>query len=173
MEKTKTKQRIENAFNAFFEEERENFVENNLSYANNSDLLKQETIERFDEKADVLVKILKRGFLFLPGTFYLFFGTLTILEFELLQNNPFAVLTVFLIGSFMTIFGMGDLKNPKHLAIPLSIVSVAIFTFSLFWIFQKQNYIFEFGIYLFPLALIVPFVSKNLTDKTEKKMSGI
>jgi hypothetical protein len=161
MEKTKTKQRIENAFNAFFDDEVKTSLKNNLCYASQSDLLKQETAELFEKKADILVKILKRTFLFLPGTIYLFFGTISILEFNFLQNEPFAILMVFLIGSFMTIFGIGDLKNPKHLAIPLSIVSVAVFTFSLFWIFQKTNYAFEFGMYLFPLALIMPILIKD------------
>lgn len=78
------------------------------------------------------------------------------------------MLMVFLIGSFMTIFGIGDLKNPKHLAIPLSIVAVGITAFLLFSTFGQLRYIADYGIYFFPIALIAPFLAKDLVDKTDK-----
>ena len=59
MKKTQLKHRIENAVNAFFDNTRENYVENSLTLAGDSALLKQETTVRFNEKGDVLVKILK------------------------------------------------------------------------------------------------------------------
>ncbi len=168
MKKTKIEQRIKNAANAFFDNDRENFGEESLSFANNSALLKQETAERFGEKGDVLIKILRRTFIFLPGVFYLFFATIAIFTFELVQNNPLGLLAAFIIGSFMTIFGIGNLKNPKHLAIPLSIIAVSVTTFSLFAMFDKSKYVFEYGIYFFPAALIAPFLAKSLADKTDE-----
>jgi hypothetical protein len=163
MKKTKIEQRIKNAFNSFFADDQESFGENSLSFAHDSALLKQETAEAFHEKGDVLVKILKRTFIFLPGVLYLFFGTLLVFSFEFLWN-PLTILAVFLIGSFMTIFGIGDIKNPKHLAIPLSIVAVGIAAFSLFSWLGNIKYVFEYGIYFFPIALIVPFLAKYLVD---------
>jgi len=173
MKKTKIKQRFKNAANAFFENGEETYDENSLSFAGDSSLLKQEKAVRFSEKADVLVKILRRTFIFLPGALYLFFGTLSIFMFEFVWNKPLAILAAFLIGSFMTIFGIGNLKNPKHLAIPLSIVAVAIAAFSLFSMFGKSKYVFEYGIYFFPLALIVPFLAKELADRTGKENIAI
>ena len=170
MKKTKLKHRIENAANAFFENDHENYVENNLTFAGDSALLKQETAERFNEKGDVLVKILKRTFLFLPGAFYLFFGMLSVFAFDFFWN-PLSVLTIFLIGSFMTIFGIGNLKNPKHLAIPLSICAVGIAAFAVFSLFGNLKSVFQYGIYFFPLALIAPFLAKSLVDKTDKAKS--
>ena len=167
MKKTKIKHRIKNAANAFFENERESFGEESLSFAPDSALLKQETVERINEKGDALVKILKRTFLFLPGALYLFFGTLLIFSFDFFWN-PLTFLTIFLIGSFMTIFGLGSLKNPKHLVIPLSIVVVGIAAFELFSTIGSLQYVFEYGIYFFPLALILPFLAKSLVDKTEE-----
>ena len=167
MKKTKFKQRVKNAASAFFENERENSGEESLSFANDSALLKQETVERINEKGDVLVKILKRTFLFLPGAFYLFFGTLSALSFEFFWS-PQSILTVFLVGSFMTIFGLGSLKNPKHLLIPLSIVAVGIAAFEIFSAIGSLQCVFKYGIYFFPLALILPFLAKSLADKTEK-----
>jgi peptidoglycan/LPS O-acetylase OafA/YrhL len=168
MKKTKIEQRIKNAANAFFENDRENFGEESLSFANNSALLKQETAARFGEKGDVLIKILRRTFIFLPGVFYLFFGTMSVFTFELIRENPLAALAAFLIGSFMTIFGIGNIKNPKHLMIPFSVIAVGISAFSLFSMFDKSKYIFEYGIYFFPLALIAPFFAKSLADKTDE-----
>ena len=167
MNKTKLKSRIETAVNAFFDNDRENYIENNLIFAGVSRLLKQETATRFNEKGDVLVKILKRTFLFLPGAFYLFYGMLMVFAFDFFWN-PLTVLTVFLIGGFMTIFGIGNLKNPKHLAIPLSVCAIGIAAYTIFSMFGGLKNVFENGIYFFPLALIAPFLAKILVDKTNK-----
>ena len=167
MKKTKIQQRVKNAVNAFFDNDREGFGKNSLSFATDSALLKQETAARFDEKGDVLVKILKRAFVFLPGALYLFFGTMSVFSFEFLWN-PFTVLAVFLIGSFMTIFGIGSLKNPKHLAIPLSIVAIGMLAFGIFSTLGNLRYVFDYGIYFFPLALIASFLAKSSVDKTDQ-----
>lgn len=167
MKKTKIEQRINNAINAFFTNEPENIVENSLSFANDSALLKQETAEQFNKKGDLLVKILKRSFLFFPGVLYLFFGTFSILTFDFFWN-PFSILAIFLIGSFLTIFGIGNLKNPKHLVIPVSIVAVAIMTFAIFSTIGGLKFVFQYGIYFFPLALMIPLLAKSLVDKTSE-----
>ena len=167
MKKTKIEQRINNAVSAFFETERENFGEDSLTFGGDSALIKQETAADFNEKGDALVKILKRTFLFLPGALYLFFGVLSIFAFDFLQN-PLTVSAIFLIGSFMTIFGLGNLKNPKHMAIPLAIGALAIITFAVFSMFGGLKSVFEDGIYFFPFALISALLAKSLVDKTNK-----
>lgn len=167
MKKTKIEQRINNAINAFFANEQENLGENSLTLANDSAILKQEAAAKLNEKGDFLVKILKQVFLFFPGTLYLFFGTFSILAFDFLWN-PFTIIAVFLIGSFLTIFGIGNLKNPKHLVIPLYIVAVAILAFLFFSTIGGLKSVFEYGIYFFPLALVVPILAKNLVDKTNE-----
>ncbi len=164
MKRTKFKQRIDNAVNAFFDDEPQDLGENGLSFARSFALLKPEPAAQFNEKGDRLMKILKRTFLFLPGAFYLFFSVLMIFSFEFFWDKPFGILAAFLIGSFMTIFGLGSLKNPKHLVIPLSIVAVGIAAFSLFSMFGGIKYVFAYGIYFFPFALIAPFLAKSLVD---------
>lgn len=163
MKKTKIKQRIDNAVNAFFAHDQENFGENSLAFTPDSALLKPEPAAQFNEKGDRLVKTLKRVFLFLPGALYLFFGTLQILSFDFFRS-PLTIIVVFLIGSFMTIFGIGNLKNPKHLVIPLSIVVVGMTTFWLFSTLGNLKFVFEYGIYFFPFALIAPVLAKSLVD---------
>ena len=160
MKKTKIKHRINNAVNAFFNDAPEAFGETDLVTARDSALLKPEIAAEINKKGDRLIKILKRAFLFFPGALYLFFGTQTILSFDFLWN-PVSVLIVFTIGSFLTIFGLGSLKNPKHLAIPLSIVVVAAATFSIFAAIGGLRYVFDYGVYLFPLALVTPVLVKN------------
>jgi len=164
MKKTKFDQRITNAFNVFFAPNEETSGENNLAFARDSALVTQEPAAQFNEKGDRVVKILKRTFLFLPGAFYLFFATLSAFAFEFFRENPFALLAAFAIGSFMTVFGIGNLKNPKHLAIPVSIVAVAIAAFALFSTFGNLRTVFEYGIYFFPLALIAALLAKSLVD---------
>jgi hypothetical protein len=166
MKKTKIKRRINNAVNAFFDDAPETLGETDLVLASDAALLKPETAAQINEKGDRLIKILKRTFLFLPGALYLFFGTLTIVSFDFLWN-PASALIIFSIGSFLTIFGLGSLKNPKHLMIPSSIVLVALTTFWLFSTIGGLKFVFEYGVYLFPLALIVPILVKSLSD--EKK----
>ena len=168
MKKTKLKRRIENAVDAFFENERENFPENNLTVAADSRFLKQETAARFSEKGDVLVKILKRTFLFLPGAFYLFFGMIAVFAFDVFQLQPLAILPIFIIGGFMTIFGIGNIKTPKHLLIPVSISAVGIAAYAIFSMFGNIKSVFEYGIYFFPLALIAAVLAKSLADKTDE-----
>ena len=154
---------MNNAVNAFFDNAPEVFGETSLTLAPDSAMLKTETAAQINEKGDRLIKILKRTFLFLPGALYLFFGMLTIFSFDFLWN-PASFAIIFLIGSFLTIFGLGSLKNPKHLMIPVSIVLVAITTFGLFSTIGGLKFVFEYGIYLFPLALIVPVLVKSLMD---------
>lgn len=168
MKKATIKQRIDNAVNAFFETEPEHLGEESLSFASDSALLKQENeVSQLDQKGDALVKILKQTFLFLPGAMYLFFFVFLILTFDFLRN-PLTILAVLLIGSFLTIFGLGSLKNPKHLVIPLSILTVGAITFGLFSLFGNAKFVFEYGIYFFPLALVVSVLAKNWTDRADE-----
>lgn len=165
MKKIKIKERIKNAVSAFYETEREN-IEEGLSLVDETALLKEEAAAKIKQKGDRLVKILKRAFIFFPGVLYLFFGTFMIFAFDFLWS-PLSILTVFLIGSFLTIFGIGNLKKPKHLVIPLSIVAVAVTAFYTFLLMGSLKSVFEYGIYFFPLALIAPFLAKSLVEMTE------
>ena len=146
-------------------------AEDGLILARDSAVLKASPSELIDEKGDALVTMLKKVFIFFPGVLYLFFITISIFTFDFVWNEPFSILLAFVIGGFMTIFGIGDLKNPKHLAIPLSIVSIGIAAFSLFSMLGSVGSIFKYGIYFFPLALIVPFLAKSFVDKTDESVT--
>ncbi|MBS1795954.1 MAG: hypothetical protein JSS81_19025 [Acidobacteria bacterium] len=164
MRGTTFEKRVARAVDAFFAEEDDG--ETSLTRAGETALLRTETAARIDAKGALLVKILKRGFLFFPGALYLFFFTFTVLAFDFLRT-PFAIIAM-LIGSFLTIFGLGSLKNPKHLVIPASIVSVAAVAFAIFASVGGLKFVFEYGVYFFPLALVAPVLARNLVDRTDR-----
>lgn len=173
MKKTKIEQRIENAFNAFFDDE--SFAENKLSFVNNNELPECETAKSFSEKADILVKILKQVFLFFPGTFALFNLSLLVAIFTL--SPPFytfflypgKLIIALLVSAFMTMVGLGDIKNARHLIIPASIVLFAFVSGSLIALFGGGGMNFYFldiyAMYLLPLALIVPILAKGWINR--------
>jgi hypothetical protein len=163
MKEHKIRQRLDKAIAAFFENPERQPEHGPMTTIHDSSLAKLEVSARVDQIGDLIVKSLKRAFLFLPGAIYLFFGTISILTFEFLQS-PLKIAAIFTIGAFMTIFGLGTLRNPKHLAIPVSIVFTAAATFALFSSFGGIRFVFEYGIFLFPLALVLSFLSKNLVD---------
>ena len=69
MKKIKIKQRIENAVDAFLADD--NSIKNNsISFANDSDLLRNELSADSSAKSTAFGKILKQVFLFFSGNFF-------------------------------------------------------------------------------------------------------
>ena len=71
--------------------------------------------------------------------------------------------------------GLGDLKNKKHLAIPSSIILSGIIIGVIVNLTENISSIsrgiandFGYAIWLFPIALIVPFLAKGWVDKKAK-----
>ena len=190
MRKIRTVIKSEKCNDSFFESK--NPSENqNLGLVNSSEMLKTEGVETFTEKPNPFLNLIKQVFLFLPGTFLLyligFIGTIILvdsffvqepLEIFGIRSVPLQILLfgiIALFGIFMTWFGLGDIKNKKHFAIPTSILVTGgilaliskilgdVFGFT--GLFEAMNYYF---IYLFPLVLIVPVLVKGWVDrKTE------
>ncbi|MGI8466831.1 MAG: hypothetical protein ACR2N3_00055 [Pyrinomonadaceae bacterium] len=178
MKKTKIEQRIENAVNAFFDDG--NLTENNsLVYSNDVSLLQSDTLKVFTEKADVFVKFLKQVFLFFPGTFVLFnlslfFTTVTLNPATAQWAYPNRLVFALLTSAFMTMFGLGNIKNIKHLIIPASVVLFAFISGVIISCSSNSLKILDnYAIYLFPLALIIPFLAKSWVDKTDKNFDGV
>jgi hypothetical protein len=76
----------------------------------------------------------------------------------------------------MTWFGLGDIKNRKHLAIPASLMVTGAITGTVVKAAANISDLadrmlddFSYLIYLLPLALIVPILAKSIVDrKTEE-----
>ena len=170
MQKTKIKQRIENAIDAFFDDEIST-NNNSLTFSGESGLLKEQLSEAFTEKADVFVKILKQVFLFLPGTFVLF--SLSLIAVFLVLNPSLGttllhserLVLVMIISAFMTTFGLGSLKNRRHLIIPASILLVGSAVGAVVALSGGGvNFIDTYAMYFLPLALITPVLAKSWID---------
>ncbi|MFV0389653.1 MAG: hypothetical protein ACK5NT_12960 [Pyrinomonadaceae bacterium] len=153
-----------------FEEEKELHFANSFS----EDILlpsvtSSGTLETISEQNNIFgdqwISLIKATFLFLPGAFLLFAGS-GFLFYAFFDGN-FGILDILLsspwlaLSSFMTIYGLSaNLRNPKSLLIPISIISVSAFT-----CFFPNGIGNIWSALLFPMALIVSvFVSGLLND---------
>ncbi len=189
MKKTKIKQRVANAFDAFRADE--NSVENDLmNYAADAGVRRRESANCFNEKNSNVVQSLKRGFLFFPGTFFLFVISLGVTLVSahspkiitIIKMSPGRTFTVFLffaIAILMTWFGLGDLRKPKHFVIPASIAALGIIVGAIGGALaaaspQIERLIFlnNFPVYFFPLALMIPILAKGWVDMKDENYSG-
>lgn len=189
MRKVKFDTKSEKSADASFD--RENSDENEvLSFSGSAKMSEIKKDEGFADEHKPFASILKQLFLFLPGAFLLFFMSFgaAIIAMEIVvfrrpletlpDDFPFQFVLIGLIiilGTLMTWFGLGDLKNRKHFAIPASLmVSGAIIgaivkaTASLSDLADRMLDNFSYLIYLLPLALIIPILAKGMVDrKTE------
>lgn len=189
MRKVKLDTKTEKSADAFFDGE--NPVENAaLSFAGNAELLKLEKENSSARARKSFIHLLKQIFIFLPGTILLFFtsfgAAIIFMEivvfgraFNTLPDDfplQFALIgLIILLGALMTWFGLGDIKNRKHLAIPASLIVTGAAAGAIVKAAAKMSdfadrMLDDFGylIYLLPLALIVPILAKSLVDrKTE------
>lgn len=180
MKKTKIKQRFSNAVDAFFADE--NSTENNLeSFGNKTSFWQSENSLDQPYKSSKFETILKQVFLFFPGTFVLYIlsvGFTAMLISMLVTPSAMSlrfgigwVMLLFLASTLMTWLGLGDVRKPKHFVIPASIISLGAitgaFTFVLMTIPHYGRIFFRdsFPFYVFPLALIVPFLAKGWVDR--------
>jgi hypothetical protein len=186
MRKTKLDPKSENSVDAF--SDIENPDENSaLSSVNNSEASELEKENSFTGEHKSPINLLKQVFLFLPGTFLLFFTSFgaAIIFMEIvvyrraLETLPddypfqFALIGLMvLLGTLMTWFGLGDLKNRKHFAIPASlmvtgtVIGAAVkAAASVSGIADRMLDDFSYLIYLLPLALIIPILAKSIVDR--------
>lgn len=186
MRKVKLDDKAEKSAAAFSGDE--NFRESEaLNFADGAKILKPAADETSAGESKFFVNVIKQVFLFLPGAFLLFFMSFAaaVIATEIVVfRRPAASLpddyplqfaligTVILLGTLMSWFGLGDIKNKKHFAIPASIfvtgatlgaVVKAAAKMSDFFDRMVDN--FDFLIYLFPLALIVPVLAKGIVDR--------
>jgi len=187
MRKTKVEDKFEKTFDSFFDQE--NPDENQaLSFAGSTKLLTIEADEDFSGKHKFFLNVLKQIVLFLPGTFILYFvgfvGAIIFADIFIIQrplatlppSAPFQIILLGilgLLGTFMTWLGLGDIKNRKHLAIPASIILTGAILGVILKALENVSdlavkLLEEFNhyfIYLLPLVLIVPVLTKSWVDK--------
>ena len=176
MKEVRLKERLENAFAAFFDDEK--LDDDSLSltnYENNSQI---EQNSSFSTTSKKIFKIFKQIFFFLPANFLLFFMSIAFTAFFLLRpvgrggRGFFIALLIFLLTSLMTVFGLGSLREPKHYLIPLSTISIGVIlgiVGSLIFGDYGFNYFLRSVVpYFIPLAYIAPILVKSWVDKPEE-----
>jgi hypothetical protein len=168
----KLKERLENAVEEFFDNEK---LEKNysLEYCQNAAMLQEEESESFVERNKTWLNILKQVFLFFPAVFILFalfFASTVLLVDAPVGYQPFLGWQFYAwlcFGVFGTWFGLGDIKKTKHLVIPFSVILTSLILALITvispvmvqWMFLEGN-VFLF----FPLVLITAILAKKLTD---------
>jgi len=184
MRKVKLDDKAEKSASTFFEDE--NFPETDaLNLTDSAKMWKLETGKNSAGAGKSFVNALKQVFLFLPGTFLLFYMSfaaamiaveITVFRRRVLPDDfllQFALIgSVIISGTLMTWLGLGDIKNKKHFAIPASIIvtgamlGAIVRTGAKIWdLFDLLLDDFGLLIYLFPLALIVPVLAKGFVDR--------
>jgi cation transport ATPase len=168
MKKVKIEERLEYAFNAFFETSGDK-SEKALAYANDTAFLRNEEGAATGEKSEFWVNLARQLLWFLPGTFLLFFATLSSIFFFPYQGLTLQMLFWFFAGGFLCLAGLGSLKKVKNLLVPLAIVLFTAAVAALFALFPtglQQTLYFDYSIYLFPFVLIgSKLIQSRLDDK--------
>lgn len=192
MRKVKLDAKSEKSANAFsgIENSDQNAA---LSSAHSAKILGLKKENSFTGEHRSFINLLKQVLLFLPGTLLLFFmsfgAAIIFMEivvyrraFETLPDDfPFQFALIGLIiflGTLMTWFGLGDIKNRKHFVIPASLMitgavigAVVKATASVFDLADKMLDNFSYLIYLLPFALIVPILAKGVVDRKTEEAS--
>lgn len=156
MTKPKFQDRIDNAVNAFFEPEqdRSKFA---LTYTGfDSTLLTDEP--PFTERADKWLRILREVSMFGPGTFALFYLTLTITFFYPTLGISFQGILMYVFAVFLVYAGSGSISKVKNLAVPASVILLGLaFAFLSPILIGRElvDLYFWDSIYLFPFVLVV------------------
>ncbi|NJM53385.1 MAG: hypothetical protein HC846_08315 [Blastocatellia bacterium] len=164
MKKTKLEERFEKAVNAFFENETLT-EQNKLTVFENQQIAQISPAENMAQTADKLFTFFKRIFAFLPGVLFLHIVMPGIFTFGI------GIWTLFFLvsGTFMVWAGLGDLKNKKHLWLPISSMLVGLI-FSLPFYFLGLSgfsyYVYAY-IGILPLLFIAPILTKSRLEKTE------
>lgn len=176
MKEAKLKERLENAFEAFFDDTKAN-EKNSLECVTHETALVAGENALFSENTHQIFNILRQLLLFLPASFLLFTASVAmtarviLVEGEGVAKVSFLSLILLSVLSLLNILGLGDLRNSKHFLIPLSIISLGVFlgaigTIFFDW-FSFGTFLHSYVPYFFPLAFIVPILVKNWLDKSE------
>ena len=168
MKQAKFEERIENAFDSFFDDG--SSANDKMNFVGDSTLLKVEKTFGFNEKADEYFAAFKKIFLFLPGVLILHLASFATVHFYKDFGINSWMLFWFASGIFMTWAGIGDLKNKKHALIPASIIFVATVLAITGSFLLPQN--FEYSFYLFPLLFIAPVLVKSWIDESSRGKFG-
>lgn len=169
MKRTTIKDRTKKAIDTFFEDE--NSSEFSVSAISGSgELIQQSTLEIIEQRADKVWDLIKKIFIFAPGVLFLHLTVGSVLTFVHMIGFTPMMIFMLLAGSFMVWTGLGDLKNKKHLLLPLSVVSLSLLLGIPFTFLSPDliSYYIYFYICSLPLFFIAPILTKSYLDRTNR-----
>lgn len=125
------------------------------------------TNEPQDEKQHGWLSLLAKSLLYFTGTFLLYGATVVLFwnHFSY-QPDTMACLGMVLLGGVMMILGIGNIRNPKHLLIPASVILLTAILFLVSSVIGDQNFMQDISYYLFPLVFCLPILTKELYHRS-------
>ncbi len=168
-QKQPTKTIVEEKFAEFFNQ---SFEQTDLVYRQNSDILTLENGANNEGFLDTALAGIKLMFLYVPGAMAIHFVGIFIkfiIQYSDLMPNFAAELSgVALVGTFLTMLGIGKLNELNYLNVPAAIFTTSILI-SILHIILSAIIGFETeGIFMlisFPLVIIAGYLIKIFLDK--------
>lgn len=167
--KNSTKTIVEEKFAEIFNQ---SYEQTDLIYRESSDILTLEGVADNEEFLDKILAGIKLAFLYIPGAMLIHFVGV-FLKFLVLYGSPMPnfgseLAGGFLIGMFLTMLGIGKLKDLNYLKVPAAIFSMSILISILHLILSAILGFQTEGIFMlisFPLAVISGYFTKSFLDK--------
>ncbi len=175
MKTTKIKQRIANAFDAFFADE--NFSPGQIAVREyDYDLQNQNGGDSLSGSFS-LWAFAKCLLFYVPGVAMLFTVTLVLTHFLVFENENIGNFTFAFFwlgfGAFLTMFGIGKLAELKYLKI-LASIFITSFAIALPFLFVSEVLKGSFSgihsLYFLPIVVLVGYLTKKWIDREEAKL---
>lgn len=171
MKKTRLKEDFEQNLDSFFEED---FSNHQISVFQNESALEKSSNYRNEEFLDKFLTAIKLIFLYVPGAMSIHFVGMVI-YFSILFNPGLTELASGLIvgaivGTFLTMFGIGKMNDLNYLKVPASIFTISVLISIIFALITAFTGVEMTGIFLlmsFPITIICGYIVKRFLDKQE------
>lgn len=176
MNKVEIDEKIEDSPNSFVHEDlfEYQFPNNHLAHVQSEIALEKPLIYQNEEFLDKCLAAIKLVFLYIPGTMAInmvgMFAYTLILYGEEFPNFYWELSGFALVGTFLTMLGIGKLKDLSYLKVPAAVFASSV----LFSIIHALISIFigneAFGFFFlssFPIVAFVGYFVKRMLDKNQ------
>lgn len=176
MNEIKLEEKFDNATDKFFNE---NLFEGDYTNTQLTQFQSEIALENIpsinsEEYLDKLLTAIKFAFLYIPGTMAInmvgMFAYVLILYSESMPNF-FAELSGFtLIGTFLTMLGIGKLKDLNYLKVPAVVFAASVLysiIHAIFAMFLGDGIFGFFFLTSFPIVALVGYLVKKVLDKNQ------
>lgn len=165
MQKVKFEEQIE----SFFEED---FSNHQISVFQNENALENAANSQNEVFLDNVLSLVKLIFLYVPGAMAIHFVGMFIYFFILFGPDITVVsagmLIGLIIGTFLTMFGIGKMSDLNYLKVPASILAGSVLLSIVFALMTAFTGVEMTGIFLllsFPITIIWGYIVKRILDK--------